>query len=56
VGPTRQWEREREGVRVLACCSNWAKQAESEGEGREMDFFFLLFFPTCFQKHLQIEF
>ena len=45
---------EREGVRVLAGCWNWAKQAENEGEGREMDFLFFYFFPTCFQKHLQI--
>jgi len=45
----------REGVGVLAGCWNWAKQAESEREGREMDFPFL-FFPTCFQKHLQIKF
>jgi len=44
---------EREGVRVLAGCWNWAKQAENEGGGREMDFLFL-FFPSCFQKHLQI--
>jgi len=34
---------EREGVRVLACCSNWAKQAESDGKGREMDFLFFIF-------------
>ena len=39
---------EREGVRVLAGYWNWAKQAESEGEGREMDFLFYYFFPTCF--------
>jgi len=35
---------EREGVRVLAGCWNWAKQAENEGEGREMDSPFLFFF------------
>ena len=52
MGPTRQWE--REGVRVLAGPWNWAKQAESEGEGREMDFPFFYFFSTCFQKYLQI--
>jgi len=40
---------EREGVRVLAGCWNWAKQAENKGEGRGMDFPFL-FFSNLFSK------
>ena len=41
----------RERVRVLAGCWNWAKQAENEGEGREMDshFFFKLVFKSIYK-------
>jgi len=46
----------REGVRVLAGCWNWAKQAENEGEGREMDFSFFLFFQLVFKNIYKFEF
>ena len=45
---------EREGVRVLARCWNWAKQAENEGKGERKVFPF--YFPTNFSNSFPNEF